>query len=389
VIEEFRSRFGTAGEVRVFRAPGRVNLIGEHTDYNLGFVLPIALDLATYVAAAPSGDGRVRPFSEDRNEQREWPAEQLATLPPAKDWSDYVLGVARELVRAGVQVEPQNLLIRSTVPEGSGLSSSAALEVSTALALLRGRDMDPRELAQLARRAEVEFVGMPCGIMDQYIAVFGQEHAAILIDCRSLESRAVRLPDNVEIVAVNSMVKHELGQSAYRERTQECAAAVELIRQAHPSVQSLRDVSIELFETVAPGLPELIRRRARHVVTENARVLDFIQASAEKDLSEMGGLFVESHRSLQHDYEVSCEELDYLVDRALEIPGVYGARMTGGGFGGCTVNLVTPGRVPQFAKEIREAYERRFTITPQVFVCRPSAGAGEVTGSSSIPPTSR
>jgi galactokinase len=375
---DFRKLYGSAEGVRVFRAPGRVNLIGEHTDYNLGFVLPVALDLATYIATAPSADGKLRIYSEFRQEMREWNAADLGALAPARHWTDYPIGVAQELLCAGFAIEPANLLIHSTVPEGSGLSSSAALEVSTALALLAGRSMDPLALARLCQRAEHNFAGIPCGIMDQYISVFGREHSAVEIDCRSLGHRFVELPAGVTFVAVNTMVKHALAGSAYKERVAECAAAVAGIGAKFPEVESLRDVSPEMLESVAPSLPPVAARRARHVVTEDARVGRFVEASARGDLALMGKLLVESHRSLQHDYEVSCAELDFLVDTALDIDGVLGSRMTGGGFGGCTVTMLRPDAVERFAEEVARAYQRQFQMTPQVYACRPSAGAGEV-----------
>jgi galactokinase len=377
--EDFHKLYGSAEGMRVFRAPGRVNLIGEHTDYNFGFVLPVALDLATYVATAPSGDGKLRIYSEFRKEMCEWNAADLGALTAKRHWTDYPIGVAQEVLRAGFAIEPANLIVRSTVPEGSGLSSSAALEVSTALALLAGRSLDPLDLARLCQRAERNFVGMPCGIMDQYISVFGREHSAVEIDCRSLGHRFVELPAGITFVAVNTMVKHALAGSAYRERVAECAAAVAGIQKKFPGVESLRDVSPERFESVAASLPEVVARRARHVVTEDARVGRFVEASARGDLAPMGKLMVESHRSLQHDYEVSCAELDFLVDTALGIDGVLGSRMTGGGFGGCTVTMLRPDAVARFGEQIAGVYERQFHATPQVYACRPSAGAGEVT----------
>ena len=381
----FQARFPGSGPVRMFRAPGRVNLIGEHTDYNLGFVLPTALHLACFVAAAPAEDRMLRVYSEDHDETAAWPAASLRGVAPRHHWSDYVAGVALELIRAGFPIEPASLYIRSAVPEGSGLSSSAALEVSTALALLAGRGFDRLELAKLCRRAEADFVGMPCGIMDQYVSVFGREHAAIRIDCRSLEHEAVPIPEGAAILAVNSMVKHALGTTAYKERTQECASAVEAIRKRYPAVKSLRDVTPEMFAGVEAALPPVIARRARHVVTEDARVEQFVAASRAADLARMGELFVASHRSLQHDYEVSCAELDFLVDTALGIEGVFGARMTGGGFGGCTVNLVRPEAVDDFAGSITRSYRERFGLEPEVIPCRPSAGAGETGNLENIP----
>jgi galactokinase len=385
MIGAFHERFGPTQQPRVFRAPGRVNLIGEHTDYNLGFVLPVALNLATYIAAAPSADGKLRIYSEDRREQREFDASSLGSVEPARQWTDYLIGVAQELVRAGVPVEGANLLIRSTVPDGSGLSSSAALEVSSALALLAGREFDPLELARLCQRAERNFVGMPCGIMDQYISVFGRSHSAVEIDCRSLGHRLVKLPDGIAFIAVNTMVKHALSGSAYHDRVRECAAAVEGIAAVYPNVKSLRDVSPEQFEGVAARLPEIVARRARHVVTEDARVNRFVQASGQGDVTAMGKLMVESHRSLQHDYEVSCAELDFLVDAALAIDGVYGSRMTGGGFGGCTVTLLRAGAAASFRARIAQAYHQQFALTPRIYSCEPSEGAAEVKNYETIP----
>jgi galactokinase len=365
--------------MRAFRAPGRVNLIGEHTDYNLGFVLPIALDLACVTSVSPAADGRLSVRSENLGKENSWSLAELTQLEPAHDWTDYVIGVARELIAAGYAIEPASIVIRSAVPAGSGLSSSAALEVSCALAMLDGRKIDRLRLAQLCQAAERGFVGVPSGIMDQYVAVFGQQGAALRIDCRDLTHTAVTLPAGVEVVAVNTMVKHDLAQSAYRERTEECAAAVETIRKHAPDVKSLRDVDAVLLAKVFASLPEIPARRARHIVTENERVDKFVAACRTSDMGRMGELLVASHRSLQFDYEVSCEELDFLVDTAVSIDGVYGARMTGGGFGGCTVNLVDAASEDKFTSEIAERYRQRCSVDPQIYRCKPAAGASEIT----------
>jgi galactokinase len=240
MIAAFRDRFQTAEGLRVFRAPGRVNLIGEHTDYNLGFVMPMALQLATYIAVAPSADGQVRIHSEQQNETRAWPLADFLRLQPARHWTDYSIGVAHQVQTARIPIQPVNMLIRSTVPEGGGLSSSAAIEVSSALAFLLGRALPPLDLARLCQRAEREFVGMPCGIMDQYVSVFGREHAAVEIDCRSLEHRYADLPPGVSFVAVNTMVKHALAGSAYKDRVRECAEGAAIL-----GVASLRDATPE------------------------------------------------------------------------------------------------------------------------------------------------
>jgi len=375
LLEKFKERFGTTAAV--YRAPGRVNLIGEHTDYNEGFVLPIALEMACYTAVSPgSAAPLLRIYSEDLLDGAEWPAADVPLAKPRRDWTDYVFGVAQQLTSRGIEVSPKDLLIHSTVPVGAGLSSSAALEISSALALSDGRALsDKMELVRLGRAAENQFVGMPCGIMDQFISVFGRDHCAIKIDCRNLEYEEVPIPDDVVILAVNTMVKHELGASAYRERVAECGQAVAHIQRRHPSVNSLRDATKEMLDD---GMPEVPRKRARHIVSENQRVEEFARAAAAGDRKRMGELFVGSHRSLQHDYEVSCVELDFLVDTATGLPGVFGSRMTGGGFGGCTVNLVDPGSADDFRSAITAAYQERYQIAPQIYECRPSAGAGPV-----------
>ena len=365
VIQGFEARYHSTPDLA--RAPGRVNLIGEHTDYNLGLVLPVAINLDCYAASAPNRLGLLRVYSRNLDQSREWPVDQIRELHKAGEWTDYVIGIARQL-KLG---HGRDLWIQSDVPLGSGLSSSAALEVSTALALGGLDGVAGIELAKLAQLAENEFIGLPSGIMDQFASVFGKRDSALLIDCRSLESEAVPLPEGAAIVAVNSMVKHQLGQSAYRVRVAECAAAA-------------RDMGVKSLREARPEQLQLIRdpvtfKRARHVLSENQRVLDFVAASRNSDLAEMGRWLVASHRSLEHDYEVSCAELDFLVNRAIEIEGVFGARMTGGGFGGCTVNLVQPEAVEAFKKDLAGAYLERFGIEPVFYEVRASDGASRIT----------
>ncbi|MBV8817802.1 MAG: galactokinase, partial [Acidobacteriaceae bacterium] len=298
---------------------------------------------------------------------REWDARAIPDLTPQREWSDYVIGVARQIP----QLAARDIMVYSTVPVGAGLSSSASLEVSTALASGWHSETESKlELAKLCRRAENDFVGLPSGIMDQYVSVFRKENAAVMIDCRSLEHKTVQLPENVAIVAVNSLVKHQLSQGAYRNRVAECRRAAQAI-----GVESLRDATLADLEKVSD---ETARKRARHVITENARVLEFQAASERGNLEAMGRLFVESHRSLQHDYEVSCAELDFLVDEALATEGVVVARMTGGGFGGCTVNLLDPAAVDAFEQSLRRAYESQFGKSPAFYRVRPAAGAGKI-----------
>ena len=358
---------GSSADVKVYRAPGRVNLIGEHTDYTEGFVLPIALDLTCYVTRSKNASGELRVVSENNGQERRWPSSALPVVQPMGDWSDYIVGVAKELFRAGYPVEPTNLRVHSTIPMGAGLSSSAAIEVATALALLDGRAIPALDLIQLCRRAENRFVGTPCGVMDQYVCVKAEAGGALEIDCRTLESQVVRLPEDLAIVTVNSMVRHELGQSAYRTRVAECAEARDKL-----GVRSLRDARMEQVAE----LEGVLQQRARHVVGENGRVKAFLQAESAV---AMGALFYESHASLRDDFAVSCVELDALVEMARGIEGVYGARMTGGGFGGCTVNLMAPEAVARFEAKMRAGYRAQFGLDPAVSVCVPSAGAGRQT----------
>lgn len=362
LIEAFEARYRRSPDIA--RAPGRVNLIGEHTDYNLGLVLPVAIDLACYAASAPNRESILRVYSENLRQQREWPLEALPTLGPSGDWSDYVIGVARQIPLG----RGRDLMIHSTVPLGSGLSSSASFEVAIALALGWQGDLPSLELAKLAQRAENEFIGLPSGIMDQYVSVFGKRDSAILIDCRSLANESVALPQGVALIAVNSMVKHEHGKGAYRQRVAECARAVAEIG----GINTLRDATPAQLNRISDPIA---LKRARHVLSENQRVLDFIAASREASLERMGQLLIASHRSLQQDYEVSCEELDFLVDSALTVPGTYGARLTGGGFGGCTINLIKPERAHAFEATLRQAYQEKFGIEPLFYPIQPAEGA--------------
>lgn len=348
----------------MFEAPGRVNLIGEHTDYNLGLVLPMAIGLKCTVAIAPSGTGSLRFYSEQFHESAEWPIREILEKKRRGNWSDRAAGVAWALAQRGIPIEGRNVLIESTVPLGAGLSSSAALGVALTLGL--GGERDP---AGIAQSAETGFVGVPCGIMDQFVSANGVEGAALLLDCRTLEFRKVVLPRELAIVTVNSMVKHELGDSAYKTRVAECAAAAREL-----GIASLRDATVEDLKKLS-GV-EL--RRARHVVTENARVEAFAMAAERGDLEAMGRLAVESHRSLREDYEVSAPELDFLVETAIGMEGVYGARMTGGGFGGSTVNLVKNGQIDAFCAILHVKYAQKWRREPEIHVCTASGGARRI-----------
>jgi galactokinase len=364
IVDKFRARYPASADPRVWRAPGRVNLIGEHTDYNLGLVLPMAIDLDCRVAVAPSHDDWLRIYSEQLGAGSQWRVADIPNALPVGDWTDRIVGIAWELSRRGVELRGANVLIDSQVPLGGGLSSSAALGVSLALAL--GAPREPLEVARLARAAEMDFVGVPCGIMDQFISAEG---SAVLLDCRSLSWRRVKLPEAVAIVSVNTMVKHELGASAYRTRVEECSEAARRL-----GIASLRDA--ELSSLVA--LNGVLLKRARHIITENARVTRFVAAAERGDTAETGRVVTESHISLRDDYEVSCAELDFLVEAALRVDGVLGARMTGGGFGGSTVNLVRPEAVDRLKATLAAEYRKYHGLTPEIHDCMESPGASEI-----------
>jgi len=366
-------------ETRTFRAPGRVNLIGEHTDYNDGFVMPVALDFSTWATVSPLDNRKLHIHSENFDEEVEVDLDD-PNLARRSHWSDYPVGVAVILERAGHRLRGARLRLRGEVPIGSGLSSSAAIEVATACALVAnsGLRIDERELARLCQRAENEFVGARVGIMDQFVSLFGAAHKALLLDCRSLEFRLLPFPDNVRLIICNTMVKHELASSAYNERREQCEAGVEYLRQFYPHVTALRDVTIEQLEQHRSGLSEVVYRRCRHVITENARVLQAGEALGRSDLRRFGQLMAESHVSLRDDYEVSSEELDLMVELAQKVEGVYGARMTGGGFGGSTVNLVSTEKAEEFHARVAEGYEQVTKLKPEIYITTAANGAEEV-----------
>jgi len=351
-----------------FRAPGRVNLIGEHTDYNDGFVMPAALDCATWVTVLPLEQRKLKIFSQNFNEEIEVDLDD-PNLTARHSWSDYPVGVAVTIERAGHRLRGAELRIRGNVPIGAGLSSSASIEVATAQALVAnsGLDIDLRELALLCQRAENEFVGARVGIMDQFVSLFGEPHKALFLDCRSLEFKLLPLPDNVRLIICNTMVKHALAASAYNERRAQCEEGVKHLAQFLPNVKALRDVNIEELEQYRKELPEVVYRRCRHVVTENARVLAAAEALEQRDMARFGSLMAKSHASLRDDYEVSCKELDVMVELADKVEGVYGARMTGGGFGGCTVNLVRDDKADEFRERVAREYEYITKLKPEIY----------------------
>ncbi len=365
---------------RTFRAPGRVNLIGEHTDYNDGFVMPAAIDLSVFVRVWARDDRKLHLSAENFNgEQIEFDLDEPNPAPRGH-WSDYVIGVAVMLERAGHRLRGAFLQIRGEVPVGAGLSSSAAVEVATACALTANSQVqiDRRELALLCQKAENEFVVARVGIMDQFVALFGQAQRALQLDCRSLDFKLLPLPDTVNVVICNTMVKHALASSAYNERRAQCEEGVKLLARQLPDVKALRDVTVAQLEQFQRYLPALIYRRCRHVITENARVLSAAAALEQEDVATFGELMVQSHNSLRDDYEVSSKELNLMVELANETEGVFGARMTGGGFGGSTVNLVDINYVELFKHKVGTKYDRITNLKPEIYVCEASNGAEEI-----------
>jgi galactokinase len=380
ILERFRARFGA--EPHVYRAPGRVNLIGEHTDYNDGFAMPAAIEFYCWVAVGTREDRKLSIYSEEFSAAAEADLDS-ASHQPSKAWSDYPVGVALQLEQAGFRLRGANLLIESEVPMGAGLSSSAAIEVATALALAdqSGWSPDRVQLAQLCQKAENEFVGARVGIMDQFVSLHGQEDHALMLDCRALSFESLLIPDSVKLVISNTMVKHELASSEYNRRRADCEEAVRRLAEVLPGIRALRDVSLEQLERHRDVLSEVIYKRALHIVTENARVLDSAEALRSGDIARFGVRMAESHRSLRDLYEVSCRELDLMVDLAYQQRGVFGARMTGGGFGGATINLVDARYAGEFKEKIAKAYQKETGLVPQIYICKAAEGASPVSSS--------
>ena len=371
VVASFEEHFGVAPPL-LSRAPGRVNLIGEHTDYNDGFVLPVAIDRACWIAFRLRDDRLLGLESLDTESAT---AIELAHLPEEREgsWVDYVVGVAWALNEAGIALgRGLEGMMSGDVPIGAGLSSSAALELAVARALSEssGFPWDPARMALVAQRAENGYVGVQTGIMDQMISASARAGHALLLDCRTLATRHVPVPNEAAVVVLDTATRRELVTSAYNERRAQCEAAAR-----HFGVKALRDVDVETFERRAGELDEVTRRRARHVVTENARTLAAADALARGDLAEMGSLMDASHTSLRDDFEVSRKELDTIVAIARAQDGCWGARMTGAGFGGCAVALCETGAAETLATETARRYEAEVGLKPSVYVCTPSDGA--------------
>ncbi|HEX8393073.1 MAG TPA: galactokinase [Longimicrobium sp.] len=369
VVRAFEERHGGA-PAWVARAPGRVNLIGEHTDYNDGFVLPMAIDRAVWIALRPRDDFKVRIHSLDFDETREFDLMHLASS--GMEWMDYVQAVAWALQKRDRNLRGWEGVTAGDVPIGAGLSSSAAFELASAraFAALSGLQWDAREMALLAQRAENEWIGVYCGIMDQMISAAGESGHALLIDCRSLETRSVPVPPGTSVVILDTATRRGLVDSAYNDRRRHCEEAAAAL-----DVAALRDVSRERFEMAAASLPPLIRKRARHVVTEIERTLEAADALERGDARRVGELMNQSHASLRDDFEVSRRELDVIVELAQAQGACYGARMTGAGFGGCAVALVQAEGAEAFAASVAADYQRATGLEPRVYVCSASEGA--------------
>ncbi|MBI5312177.1 MAG: galactokinase [Methylocystis sp.] len=377
LIAAFRRSFER--EPRLFRAPGRINLIGEHTDYNDGFVMPAALDLSIWAAIAPRSDRRLRIGSLVMDEVVEFDLDD-ANARPRGDWTDYVRGVAIFLERAGYELSGADLILDGNLPIGAGLSASAAFEVAAGFALLTisGCKVDRVELAKICQRAENQFVGVRCGIMDQYISCCAVAGSALLLDCRSLVSRKVAIDPSARLVLCDTMVRHQLASDEYNLRRADCERAVAVLSTRIDGIAALRDVTFAQLTRHADAMPALVFRRARHVVGEIDRTLRAAAALDAGDLKECGRLIYLSHESLRDDYEVSCAELDLMVDIARSLPGVFGARMMGGGFGGCTINLVEARCAEAFAQAMADRYRTATGVTPPILTCAPGPGAGPV-----------
>jgi len=375
VARAFAQRYGRT-PARLYRAPGRINLIGEHTDYNDGWVMPAAIDLAVRIAIAPRGDRLVRLASRQFDEAARFDFDGGEAAVPS--WARSLAGVARLLEAGHGPLGGADVFIDSQIPVGAGLSSSAAVEVGLgyALAAVNGITLDPTALALLCQRASHEFGGTRCGIMDFYIACHGRAGQVLELDTRTLDARWWPWPGQLSLVACDTGRHHDNATSGYNQRRAECEAAVERLQQWLPQLRALRDLSAADLDRYAPQLDAPLAARCRHVVSENARVAAAAAALAAGDFARLGELMDQSHRSLRDDYQVSCRELDLMVEICRRQPGVYGARMMGGGFGGCVLALAAPAAVPELRRQVMHAYPPATGLVPEVWACQPAAGVG-------------
>ena len=361
----------------LIQAPGRVNLIGEHTDYNDGFVLPCAIDYQAVVAAARRDDNIVRVVSVDYdNQTKEFDLTSEITFDQDCMWINYIKGVVKCLRDRGYEFSGADIAVSGNVPQGAGLSSSAALEVviGQTFKTLYALEISQQEIALNGQQAENEFVGCNCGIMDQLISAEGEENHALLIDCRSLETKAVSMPEDMAVVIINSNKKRGLVDSEYNTRREQCEEAARIF-----GVKALRDVTIEQFNARVDELDEMVAKRARHVITENDRTEEAAIALSKGDIKRMGELMAESHASMRDDFEITVREIDYIVDTVKAVIGDQGGvRMTGGGFGGCVVSIVPPALVEEVKAVLAEKYEAETGLKETIYVCKAKAGAGVI-----------
>lgn len=381
ITDIFQKTFGSAPE-HIVRAPGRVNLLGEHVDYNDGFVLPAAIDRATYIAFSPSGTDLSTVQAVDMKQQASFssktiPSKTQADGSPLPEWAQYPAGVLWALHEEPLDTNGMNAVFASDVPRGSGLSSSASVEMAFLLAwqTLSEWTLPSLQRALLGQKAENRYVGVNCGIMDQFASACGVENRLLLLDCRSLDWKTIPLPDDVSIVIADTTVRRKLTSGEYNKRRFACEEAVRLLKQDLPEIQSLRDVSVEDFNRFADKLPDEVARRARHVVEEIERSRQAESLLESGNITRFGELMNECHVSLRDLYEVSSPELDVMVNVAQSLPGCYGARLTGAGFGGCTVNLVKRSNANEFAQQLAKGYESQTGLRPEIYITRASNGA--------------
>ncbi len=375
VVGKFRELFNE--KPLVVKSPGRVNLIGEHTDYNMGFVLPAAIDKAIYFAVAPRDDKKAVLFSYDMNDMFEFTYDNLEAQKSSKHWPDYLMGVVDQFLRNGFKLNGFNCVFGGDIPIGAGLSSSAALEAGLAFTLNRifNLGIDKLSLVKMAQKAENEFVGVNCGIMDQYINIFGDRGNVLRIDCRSLEYEYFPFNyDNISIVLFDTLVSHSLASSEYNQRRKECGIGVEVIHKDHSFVKNLRDVDLNLLHSYKSKLEPVIYQRCKYVVEENDRLLGACDALSRHDLRTFGALMYRTHEGLSRDYEVSCKELDFLVEHTAGIEKVYGSRMMGGGFGGCTINLIENDAIEPVSQMVIKEYKKKFDTEPKIYITSISGG---------------
>ncbi len=362
-------------EPLLVRSPGRVNLIGEHTDYNMGFVLPAAIDKAIYFAISPRSDGVCKLFAVDMNDSYEFSVSELKKS--GKQWPEYLIGVLDQLKKLGKNIEGFNCVFGGDIPLGAGLSSSAALEAGLAFSLnhLFNLGIDKLSLVKLAQKSENEFVGVNCGIMDQYINIFGAAKKVLKIDCRSLEYEYHPFTnDDLRIVLCNTMVTHSLASSEYNTRRAQCEAGVKILQQKYPSIKSLRDASMQALDESKADMDVVTYKRCKYVIEENERVTTACADLEKNDFVSFGCRMYQSHNGLSREYEVSCKELDFLVEQTENMDSVLGSRMMGGGFGGCTINLVKNDFVGEFKNRIQSSYKEKFGKDPLVYICKIEEG---------------